>query len=639
MKIIKALAVSLSMIILGALAATFYMGWRCGRLPWWPFQVHNWYLSCAASLPQYQFHSLMIFLGFSLAGGLLGSYFRRGTKTKTEFGASKWATKEDVIAAGLIMKPGERSPKIHPMGKFEGDFLAYTGPAHKAVCGGNRSGKGRGHGIPTALSLACSGVWHDSKGEHMFGDPQHGFPGTSGYRATLGRVVYFNPKDRRSARYNPLLMVRKGDNEIADMQRLILTLFGRAPKDFWEKGGGRMLLAIGLHVLYAEPNEEKNLAGIGRFLDRGDEGLETIIATDAHPTAARIAKSFFPADSDKIKGIRAGLYFTARDFLSFYDDPVAAEITSGLCQFEPSDLVKHDTPTSIYLVPPADDQVRAAPLNAVIIGQILGDLISQPMDRTASGHKKKHHTNLELDEATALGRLDDLILKMPQMPGYGVTVSLYVQSISQLDEVYTPNIASTIIDNCGVSIWFAAADPRTAQRISSMIGKATEIEPTISTSRPTGAIFGGVTTRGEREIHREVLDTGGVRELPADTELVFVNGCKPIRAKKLQYDKESVFKSRLLPSPPIGDGKGNYPGLEPIPSPWWGMRKKAPPKPPTVTEQLREEVKKTKKPKTVKVEPPKEVGVFWDDEADQTIPDDEPNFGPDDWMKQLETTP
>jgi hypothetical protein len=69
MKTLKAMAVGLSMMAFGLLAATAYMGWRCGRLPWWPFQTHHWYLSCAGSLPQYQFHSMAIFLSFVLAGG------------------------------------------------------------------------------------------------------------------------------------------------------------------------------------------------------------------------------------------------------------------------------------------------------------------------------------------------------------------------------------------------------------------------------------------------------------------------------------------------------------------------------------------------------------------------------------------
>ena len=50
---------------------------------------------------------------------------------------------------------------------------------------------------------------------------------------------------------------------------------------------------------------------------------------------------------------------------------------------------------------------------------------------------------------------------------YGVTAHLFIQSISQLDEVYTPNIASTIVDNCGASVWFAAAEEPEAAKFHS----------------------------------------------------------------------------------------------------------------------------------------------------------------------------
>lgn len=573
---IKAIAAGLAVLVLGALSSTGYLAWYCGYFAFWPFKTHEWLLHCMAGNPNRQMHALLIFLAFALVAGLVANFCRRGRKEAQEFGASKWATMADVRAAGLVMKPSERSKLIHVLGKFAGHFLTYVGDAHVLICGGNRSGKGRGPGVSTLLSLASSVVVHDSKGELYFGNPKHRFVGTAGFRRTLGhKVIYFNPKDRRSARYNPLLMVRKGDHEISDMQRLIITLFGHAPKDFWEKGGGRMLLAIGLHVLYGEPDGEKSLAGMARFLDRGDEGLERIMNAKAHPLAARIAKGFFPGgvgskDDSKVKGMRSGLYFTARDFLAFYDDPIAETVTSGLCHFEPADMVRHEKPTALYLVPPPDDQERAAPLLNLIIGQILGDLVSE-LDHTATGYPKNHHTVLFLDEMAGLGRMNDLVRLLPQMPGYGVMAMMFIQSISQIEEIYSPNIASTIIDNCGVSVWFAAADDKTAARVSRMIGNASEVEQTVTRSRPMGALIGGVETIGEREIYRPVMDAGAVRELHRDKEIVLVNGAKPIKASKIQYDKEAIFKPRLLPPPPIGDDSGNYPGLTPIPSPWCGL--------------------------------------------------------------------
>lgn len=576
MKTTKAVAAGLAVLVLGALASTGYLAWFCGYIAWWPFKTHQWLIHCMERNPDRQMHALFIFLGFALAAGLVANFCRREAKTEKEFGSSKWATIQDVIAAGLIMAPAQKSKLIRVLGKFGTHILTYIGDAHVLVIGGNRSGKGRGIVVPTALSYAGGIVFHDSKGELFHGDQKKKFPGTAGFRKALGhRVVYFNPTDPRSARYNPLLGVRKGDTEIRDLQSLIIILMGRAPKDFWERGGGRMVLAIGLHLLYCEPNSEKSLSGMGRFIDRGDEGLERIITASAHPVAVQIAKSFFPGglgtkDGDKIKGMRAGLYFTARNFLNPFDDPVVEAVTSGLSQFEPADLVRHSSPTDLYLVMPAGDQEQDSTIMGLIISQILRDLMGPVLDKTVSGHTKHHDVLLLLDEAAALGPMGDFRKKLPQMPGYSITSMMVYQSLAQLIDVHGPS--NDIIDNCGAVVTFAAADPATQQRVSTMVGNAAETEPTVSTSRPVGAWFGGVTTTGEREIYRPVLDTGGVRELPSDTELVFVNGAKPIKAKKLQYDKEKVFRERLLPPPPIGDGKGNFPGLRLISTPWWDLQ-------------------------------------------------------------------
>lgn len=609
---IKALAAGLSLMLLGLLAATFYMGWRCGQLAWWPFQVHQWYLSCAAWSPQYQFHSMMIFLAFSLAGGLAGAFFRRGSKDRKKFGSEAWATLDDVIKAGLIMKPGQRSKVIRVIGKFGKHILTYTGKAHLLVFMGNRSGKGRGIGVPTALSFADAITFHDPKGELFWGDPtaEFAFPGTAGFRAALGhRVVYFNPTDPRSARYNPLLGIRKGRHEIRDLQSLIVILFGGAPRDFWEKGGSRLLMAIGLHILYAEPNSEKNLAGMGRFLDLGDDGLLRVIAANAHPKAAQAARSFFPGgigsdDAEKTKGMRAGLYVTARNFLNPFDDETVEEVTSGLSHFEPADLVRHEKPTDLYLVMPASDQELDSIILSLIISQILRELMGPRLDTTVGGHLKKHKVLLFLDEVAALGKMGDFAKKLPQMPGHGISALLIYQSSKQLNVTFGTD--SGISENFDATIAAATSDEGTAKWLSSMAGNVSEREVVVSRSKPAGALLGGTITTSEREIFRPLLDSGDVFQLSEDDEYIFRKSHKPIQCKKLKYYEEEVFQNRLLPAPPIGDGDGNYPGLTPIPSPWWGL---------SVSPEL-----------------------LTSTESIGDIPDpDGLDFNPDDWMQQLET--
>ncbi len=75
-----------------------------------------------------------------------------------------------------------------------------------------RSGKGVGLVVPTLLSWTHSVVIHDIKGEN--------WQLTAGWRSQFSHCLLFNPTDVRSARYNPLLEVRKGPNEVRDVQNI-----------------------------------------------------------------------------------------------------------------------------------------------------------------------------------------------------------------------------------------------------------------------------------------------------------------------------------------------------------------------------------------------------------------------------------
>ena len=66
-----------------------------------------------------------------------------------------------------------------------------------------RSGKGVGLVVPTLLSWTGSAVVHDIKGEN--------WQLTAGWRARFSHCLLFNPTDLASARYNPLLEVRRGE--------------------------------------------------------------------------------------------------------------------------------------------------------------------------------------------------------------------------------------------------------------------------------------------------------------------------------------------------------------------------------------------------------------------------------------------
>ena len=72
--------------------------------------------------------------------------------------------------------------------------------------------------IPTLLTWPNSTIVHDIKGEN--------WTLTAGFRSRHGRVLLFDPTNPKSAAYNPLLEVRRGDWEVRDVQNVAGELEG-----------------------------------------------------------------------------------------------------------------------------------------------------------------------------------------------------------------------------------------------------------------------------------------------------------------------------------------------------------------------------------------------------------------------------
>jgi type IV secretion system protein VirD4 len=414
-----------------------------------------------------------------------------------------------------------------------------------------RSGKGVGLVVPTLLGWTGSTVVHDIKGEN--------WQLTAGWRARFSHCLLFNPTDARSARYNPLLEVRRGAHEVRDVQNIADILVdpegALERRNHWEKTSHSLLVGAILHILYSE--EDKTLARVATFLSDPRRSFVatlrrmmttnhfgTVDAPMVHPVVASAAREVL----NKSENERSGVLSTAMSFLGLYRDPTVAEVTSR-CDWRIADLVEGRQPVSLYLVVPPSDISRTKPLIRLVLNQI-GRRLTEHLHAEGDGYRQK--LLMMLDEFPALGRLDFFETSLAFMAGYGVRAFLIAQSLNQIEKAYGDH--NSILDNCHVRICFATNDERTAKRISDALGTATEQRAMRNYAGHRLAPWLAHVMVSRQETARALLTPGEVMQLPPTDELLLVSGNPPIRAKKLRYYEERVFAQRVLDPPRLGSG-------------------------------------------------------------------------------------
>ena len=512
-------------------------GWPVYR----PWRLFQWWYAYEAYAPKvFAKGGAMAASGglFGILAAVMGSVWRsRWERRVTTYGSARWAEKRDLLKAKLLGGDGVF------LGRWKGNYLRHDGPEHVLAFAPTRSGKGVGLVVPTLLSWTGSAVIHDIKGEN--------WDLTSGWRSKLGPCIRFDPTNASSPRYNPLMEVRRGPNEVRDVQNIADILVdpegSLERRSHWEKTGHALLVGVILHVLYAE--RDKTLAGCATFLsDPSRPFKETlsrmlntkhVVSDDgsriAHPVVAQAARELL----NKAENERSGVLSTALSFLSLYRDPVVASVTSA-SDWQISDLVQGNRPLSLYLVVPPSDLSRTKPLMRLMLNQIGRRLTETLPD------EKRRKVLLMLDEFPALGRLDFFESALAFMAGYGVRAFLIAQSLNQIEKAYGPNNA--ILDNCHVRVAFATNDERTAKRISEALGAKTELRSQKNYTGHRLAPWLSHMMVSRQETQRHLLTPGEVMQLPPDKEVVMVSGTPPVLAKKLRYFEDGNFTVRVLPA-------------------------------------------------------------------------------------------
>lgn len=521
-----------------------------------PYSIFWWWFSYEAYAPRIFETGGMI----AASGGLVSvvvaiamSVWRaRELRNSATYGSARWATASEIARAGLLAGKGV------VIGKHRRRYLRHDGPEHVLCFAPTRSGKGVGLVVPTLLTWPHSAIVHDIKGEN--------WDLTAGFRSRFSRTLLFDPTNGQSAAYNPLMEVRRGVNEVRDVQNIADVLVdpegSLERRNHWEKTSHALLVGTILHVLYAEP--EKTLAGVAAFLSNPRRSIEATLAAmmstlhlgedGVHPVVASAARELL----NKSENERSGVLSTAMSFLGLYRDPVIARVTRQ-CDWRIADLVNANRPVTLYLVVPPSDISRTKPLIRLILNQLGRRLTEDLAEGTG-----RQRLLLMLDEFPALGRLDFFESALAFMAGYGIKAFLIAQSLNQIEKAYGQNNA--ILDNCHVRVCFATNDERTAKRVSESLGTATETRAMRNYAGHRLSPWLGHLMVSRSETARALLTQGEIMQLPDSDEIVMLAGAHPILAKKARYYADRQLAGRVGKPPmpivsPDVSVTGNWDGM------------------------------------------------------------------------------
>ncbi len=463
-----------------------------------------------------------------------------------------WGGLAEARRAGLLAGGGA------VIGVLGGRLLATDDMRPSLVTGGTRSGKGRGHVVPTLLSWGGSVLVHDPKRE-LWGL-------TSGWRSTFSHSLFLDPRDPLSARWNPLAEIRPGPGELAQIQRLVAILAdpggARDDEAIWDKAASEILEAVILHVLYTASDADKTLLGVRALLADLDASADAMrkalhrVGPDGKPETHPFIKTAVTGYAAMHDRFRTSVQGTARSYLKWLAGEDLERVLSG-SDLALGDLMCAEAPVSLY--------VQAAPADSAALRPFLrlffyaaAQALTAEAECDAGGRIKRHKLLMVMDEFPLLGRLVFFEKSLRLMSGYGVKPMLVAQSLNDIVETY--GVHNTILDNCHVFTAFSALDPVTQDKVSKLTG--TVLETRTSRSAPAG-LGAGRSSVSRAQTERPLLEPGEVRALPDRRQIVFAAGRRPLLADKLKYDRREPFRSRAR-----------------IPAPLQGARPDAPPVPP-----------------------------------------------------------
>lgn len=497
---------------------------------------------------------LLVFLLLYGGGVLLYYADHENRRPGEEYGSAKWGN-----ARELNKRYADQDGKNVILTKRVS--IGLDGYKHRRnlnilVVGGSGSGKTRFFCKPGIMSVNCSYLIVDPKGEMLRSTGY--LLKDEGYDIKVFDLIH----PRQSDGYNPFTYIRDDPDVLKLMDNLVKNTTppkGASNDPFWEKAEIALDSALMLYLLYEAPAEEQNFEMLmfmlecARVMEEDEQYqspldllFQTLEERDPSHIAVREYKVYKQAAGKTAKSILV----TASVRLAAFIFPQYA----AMMQTDEMDFASMgERKRAIFCVIPVNDGS---------MNYLVSMLLTQCFQQLYLRADERYNGRLPMpvrviqDEWANVAQPDSYPKVLATCRSYNIGINIIVQNIQSIKALYKDEWEG-IIGNCDTLLFLGGGnEPTSLEFVSKLLGKETVHTRTRGQTKGRS----GSSSVNYQQTGRDLMTPDEIRMLPTNDALLFIRGEKPVRDKKYDIKKHPNVRrtadGRAKPyshNPPVPD--------------------------------------------------------------------------------------
>lgn len=497
---------------------------------------------------------LLVFLLLYGGGVLLYYADHENRRPGEEYGSAKWGN-----ARELNKRYADRDGKNVILTKRVS--IGLDGYKHRRnlnilVVGGSGSGKTRFFCKPGIMSVNCSYLIVDPKGEMLRSTGY--LLKEEGYDIKVFDLIH----PRQSDGYNPFTYIRDDPDVLKLMDNLVKNTTppkGASNDPFWEKAEIALDSALMLYLLYEAPVEEQNFEMLmfmlecARVMEEDEQYqspldllFQTLEERDPSHIAVREYKVYKQAAGKTAKSILV----TASVRLAAFIFPQYA----AMMQTDEMDFASlGERKRAIFCVIPVNDGS---------MNYLVSMLLTQCFQQLYLRADERYNGRLPMpvrviqDEWANVAQPDSYPKVLATCRSYNIGINIIVQNIQSIKALYKDEWEG-IIGNCDTLLFLGGGnEPTSLEFVSKLLGKETVHTRTRGQTKGRS----GSSSMNFQQTGRDLMTPDEIRMLPTNDALLFIRGEKPVRDKKYNIKKHPNVRRTVdgrakpyIHNPPVPD--------------------------------------------------------------------------------------